>query len=82
MYPWWNGPNQFFMSGWSGLFILIAVWSLFWQGLALWYAAKRNETWWFVFFLLVHTAGIVEILYLLFVVHIQLKPPKSSKKRA
>ncbi len=56
---WWGG----------GLLIPLALWSLFWAGFALWHAARRGEKWWFIAFLLVHTAGILEIIYLLFVVH-------------
>ena len=50
--------------------IPLAIWSVIWTGLALWHAAVRKEKWWFVFFLIVHTAGIAEILYLAFVVKI------------
>ena len=46
------------------------IWSLCWTGYALWHAAKRNEKWWFILFLLVHTGGILEIAYLAFVVHV------------
>jgi len=44
--------------------IIIMVWSLVWKGKALWQAARRGEKAWFVVFLLVNTAGILEILYL------------------
>lgn len=47
----------------------LAVWSLIWTGLALWHAARRGDKWWFILFLLVHTAGILEIIYLVFIVH-------------
>ncbi len=63
-------------AGWMGSFIWpwfivpVAVWSACATGFALWHAAKRNEIGWFIFFLFVHTAGILEILYLLFVVGI------------
>lgn len=46
----------------------LVIWSLVWTGLALWHAGRRNEKWWFILFLVVHTAGIGEILYLAFVV--------------
>ena len=44
--------------------VLIVLWSLVWKGLALWRAAKRGEKIWFVVFLIVNTAGILEIVYL------------------
>ena len=35
------------------------------KGYSLWYAAKRNEKWWFIILLIVNTLGILEIIYLL-----------------
>lgn len=83
--PWFLGNsvgvhNLWWTNGWiwamPGLFIVLALWSVIWTGLALWHAAKRQEPWWFVFFLLVHTAGIIEILYLVFVAKIFSHDPK------
>jgi len=54
----------------SLLFIVLLVWGLFWKGFALWYAAKRDEKWWFVAFLIINTAGILEIVYIFFVAKI------------
>ncbi len=45
-------------------FLLVAVWSLLWKGLALWRAAKRGDMWWFIAFLFLNTLGILEIIYL------------------
>ena len=39
------------------------------KGYALWYAAKRDQKWWFVIMLIVNTAGALEIIYLVFFVH-------------
>lgn len=44
--------------------IILAVWTLFWKGLALWHSAKKNDTTWFVVLFLVNSAGILEIIYL------------------
>lgn len=73
--PWYLGNSRPFMysAGWSMLgwaILPLAIWSVIWTGLALWNSAKRQEKWWFIFFLLVHTAGIAEILYLVFVAKI------------
>ena len=46
------------------LLLVVVVWSLLWKGLALWRAAKRGDMWWFIAFLVVNTAGILEIIYL------------------
>ncbi len=51
-----------------GSIVLLAVlWSLLWKGLALWRAAKRGDTWWFIAFLILNTLGILEIVYLFIV---------------
>ena len=77
----WNGSMNWHGAFGSSFFILpVILWSLAATGLALWHAAKRGEVWWFVFFLFVHTAGIVELLYLLFVVRIQDTQAHVSKK--
>jgi methionyl-tRNA synthetase len=76
-YHMWNSGLP-----WGGAFAWIfpiAVWSLIWSGLSLWHAAKRGDTWWFVAFLFLHTAGILEIIYLVFIVKVfETKPSKKS----
>ena len=44
--------------------IVLAIWSLFWKGLALWHAGRRGQPWWFVIILVINTVGILEIIYL------------------
>jgi hypothetical protein len=46
------------------LLIVLALWSLFWKGLALWHSGRRGQPWWFVILLVVNTVGILEIIYL------------------
>lgn len=63
---YWFGP---FGAGWfAGIgiffFLVIAVWSLIWKGLALWKAAREGSKEWFVALLIINTIGILEILYL------------------
>jgi len=60
----------------SLIVILILAWGLFWKGFALWYAAKRHEKWWFIAFLFINTAGILEIVYIFFIA----KVPEFRKK--
>jgi hypothetical protein len=79
--PWWLGNNP-----WGGHpffigIILLVIWSATTSGLALWHAARREEKGWFVWFLLVHTMGIVEILYLIFVAKAFVTSPKTSSRR-
>ena len=49
----------------AGLGVLL-VWSLIWKGFALWHAARNNQSGWFVVFMVINTAGLLEILYLIF----------------
>jgi hypothetical protein len=79
--PWYLGNSTQIRMGAPGFIVPLAVWSVIWTGLALWNSAKRGEKWWFIFFLIVHTAGIVEILYLIFVVKLfsNAKPKKVTR---
>lgn len=55
------------------LIVALGAWSLVWKGLALWRAAHRESKPWFIVFLLLNTAGILEIIYL-FVIAPRPKP--------
>ena len=48
---------------WS-LILVAVVWTLFWKGLAMWHAARRKESAWFVILLLFNTLGILDMAYL------------------
>ena len=56
------------LTGWlSALIIPMAIWSIFWMGWALWRAAKDDSKVWFIILLLVHTMGILDIIYIFLV---------------
>lgn len=46
------------------IFLIIAIWSLIWKGIALWKAAHKEHKIWFIIFLIANTIGILEILYI------------------
>jgi len=46
--------------------IALIVWSLIWKFAALWKCGRNNQLAWFVVLAVVNTAGILEIIYLLF----------------
>lgn len=50
----------------SPILYLLIVWSVIWKGIALWYSARNQQKAWYITILIVNTAGILEILYLLF----------------
>lgn len=52
--------------GWMAQWLIpLYLWALVWKGLTLWVAARRGHVGWFVLFLILNTAGIAEIIYLL-----------------
>ncbi len=53
--------------------LLLALWTIFWKGLALWHAAKAKQPVWFVVLLLVNTVGILEIVYLFAILKLKKK---------
>lgn len=54
------------LSGVTLLLIVLVVWSLIWKGIGLWFAARNYQKAWFIAILVLNTAGILEIIYLLF----------------
>jgi len=47
-------------------FVVFLLWATLWKGYALWRSSKLNQKYWFIGILVLNTAGIVEIIYLLF----------------
>ncbi len=45
--------------------VILVIWTIIWKGLALWKSAQRSHKVWFIIMLIVNTAGILEIIYLL-----------------
>ncbi|HLC90147.1 MAG TPA: DUF5652 family protein [Candidatus Nanoarchaeia archaeon] len=67
--------------GWSLLaLILIGIWSLIWEGLALWHAAQRKQKGWFVAILILNTLGLLPIIYLIWFKDAKVKNGKKSKR--
>ena len=51
---------------WICLLVVLAVWEVIWKGVALWKAGQSRQVGWFVAILVVNTAGLLPIAYLLF----------------
>ena len=82
----WNNMMSWGGQPWVGTgFGLLAIWSLFWSGLALWKSARNDDRYWFLALLLIHTAGILDILYLFVFAKNKLvlvsEPRSKSKKK-
>ncbi len=45
---------------------LLILWELVWKLVALWHAGRNNQLGWFLVVGIINTAGILEIIYLLF----------------
>ena len=69
-HSWGMSPWTTFGLGAIGLLlalvVMVAVIAL--KGYALWHAARRSEKWWFIALLLINTVGILELVYLYFIV--------------
>lgn len=59
-------PDSTLTSAQAILLMMIVVWSLVWKGIALWKAARKGDTAWYVLILILNTIGIVEIFYIIF----------------
>ena len=46
--------------------IPLIIWEAAWKGIALWKTGRNNQLAWFLFILILNTAGILPIVYLLF----------------
>ena len=63
----YNELSKLFPSRFSvAMFIVLAVWSLIWKGIALWKAAHKESRSWYIALLVLNTAGILDILYIYF----------------
>ncbi|HEY4524430.1 MAG TPA: DUF5652 family protein [Candidatus Paceibacterota bacterium] len=59
---------QNFVNDYPLIAAALIAWSLVWKGLALWQAGGRRERNWFIALLILNTLGILEIIYLFFVI--------------
>jgi type IV secretory pathway TrbD component len=69
-YGWYGQPLGLTSLAVIGLGIIagiLAIVIIFLKGYTLWHSAKRGEKWWFIALLIVNTAGILELVYIFFV---------------
>ncbi|MFH1162207.1 MAG: DUF5652 family protein [Candidatus Jorgensenbacteria bacterium] len=72
--------NEGFFATDNWLIWIAILWSLPWKGWALWRAAQRRETWWFVVLFLVNTVGLLDLIYLFIVTKRPSFPPLRKDK--
>jgi len=58
----------------------LMIWSMVWDGIALWKAARNGSKRWFIVILLLNTVGILEILYI-FIFGKKSESKKTGRKR-
>lgn len=58
------------------LLIPLALWELIWKGLALWFAAKRDQKAIYVLLLVLNTIGLFPIGYLIYIKWFEKKKKK------
>ena len=70
------------------ILIPLVVWTITWKGIALWKSARRSEMIWFIVLLVLNTLGILEIIYIFFVIkekesdtQADVKPEDTIKKK-
>ena len=61
-----NPQNLFSGPFGTVLLLLLVIWTVIWQGLGLWRGSRSGQRNWFIAMLIVNSAGILPIIYLLF----------------
>lgn len=56
--------------------VFIGIWTIIWQGIALWHSAQNQQKNWFMALLILNTLGLLPIIYLLW-----FKPKEITKKK-
>lgn len=52
-------------TGWTVVLLIAVAWELAWKGLAMWRAARLEQSLWFVLLLVINSIGLLPIIYLL-----------------
>ena len=79
----WIGTADVWLTSNPEIFLLILIWQIVWMGIALWISARKKHIVWFIIFLVIHTLGILDILYIFWFSKIGLKKRmnKSNKRK-
>ncbi|HEX5456447.1 MAG TPA: DUF5652 family protein [Candidatus Saccharimonadales bacterium] len=70
-----NGHHTLINKNIFYLIVALAIWEIIWKGVALWRAGRNRQPGWFIAMLILNTAGILEIIYVIF---FQAKPKKEK----
>ncbi|MDD5253997.1 MAG: DUF5652 family protein [Candidatus Nanoarchaeia archaeon] len=50
----------------TALLVILIIWELIMKGIALWKASRNDHKTWFIVILILNTAGILPLIYVLF----------------
>lgn len=73
------------------IFVVLAVWELFWKAISMWKAARADHRVWYIVLLFINSAGILPIIYLAFFADnawfkphpkVEIIPKRKSSRRA
>ena len=57
------GSFQDFANNYPWFILVVIAWNFTLKGIALWFAARRNQHGWFVALIILNTLGILEVAY-------------------
>ena len=60
MYEFYQYPATFL-----AMLVLLSAWEMVWKGFGLWHSAQNKQKGWYIAMLLLNTAGLLPIFYLL-----------------
>lgn len=61
---YWSGGRGWY-TGFVGWTLLLVILDSILRGIALWRSARMGQKWWFVALLVINSAGILPVVYLL-----------------
>ncbi len=61
--------------------VLVLLWTLAWKGVAWWKSARKGHIIWFILFFLIHTMGVLEIVYIFLFSKLNLSSTNKAKKK-
>lgn len=62
---WFTESIQNIPVEWTIAIVIVAIWDVVWKGIGLWRASERGDKIWFGIMLVLNTAGILPIIYIL-----------------
>lgn len=78
----WINTVNIWLTANPEVIVFVLIWQIVWMGIALWISAREKHIIWFVVFLLIHTLGILDILYIFWFSRIGFKKKSKNNKKS